>query len=196
VGDPFTQMLLAALGHPVLLFAAIVAATFVLEDPATVAAALLAADGLVAPGLALAALWFGVAAGDLGLYGLGALGARSRLGRRWVDPVRTEGLRARLRGRTITVLVTARFIPGLRLPTFTAAGAIGLPFGRFVLAVVAATLVWTSLLFGAFYALGRAAEEVLGAWRWAAAAVLVLAVWALERAAVRSRWARAETGHG
>ena len=196
MGDPFTQFLLGALGHPALAFAAIVGATFVLEDPATAAAALLAADGLVSPGLALSALWSGVAVGDIGLYGLGALGARSRLGRRWVDPQRTEALRGRLGGHATSVLIGARFVPGLRLPTYTAAGAIGLPLGRFVAAIVAGTLVWTTLLFGAIFLLGRAVGEALGPWRWAIGVALVLGVWMTERMCARYRTATKGAANG
>lgn len=196
MGDPFTQFILGAVSHPALAFCAIVLATFVLEDPATVAAALLAADGSVAPALALAALWFGVAAGDIGLYGLGRLGASSPLGRRWFHPERADALRERLRGRTATVLIGARFVPGLRLPTYTTAGMLGLPLGRFVAAVVAGTLAWTSLLFGASFVLGRVALDSVGHWRWIIGAALVLGVWLVERAVSRYHARTAEIGHG
>ena len=137
-----------------------------------------------------------VAAGDVGLYGLGALGVRNPLARRWVNADAVARLRGRLQQRAVTVLIGARFVPGLRLPTYTAAGALGIPLGRFVLAVVAGTLVWTTLLFGAAFALGRVALEQLGPWRWAVAAVLVVGVWLIERAIARNRARRPEVTHG
>ena len=70
--------LLLGLGsNPWAIAAAIVLATFVLEDVATVAAALLAADNMITPSLALAALFTGIFIGDCLLYGLGAA-ARTR----------------------------------------------------------------------------------------------------------------------
>jgi len=181
LGDPFTASIAAAIGHPATAFAVIVIATFILEDAATIAAGVVVADGMLAPELALAALWFGVAAGDIGLYGLGAAGARSGLLRRWLAPERVEGLRFRLERRLATVLVGARFMPGLRLPTYTAAGALGVCPWRFAGIVVLATLVWTSLLFCAACQLGATTAATLGPWRWGAAVLLLAGVWAGER---------------
>jgi len=187
LGDPFTASIAAAIGHPATAFAVIVLATFVLEDAATVAAGVVVADGMLAPELALAALWVGVAAGDVGLYGLGAAGARNALVRRWLPHERMQTLRARFDGRLATILIGARFLPGLRLPTYTAAGALGVCPWRFAGIIVAATLVWTSLLFCVACQLGAATAESLGPWRWGSAALLVGGVWAGERWIAR-RW--------
>ena len=67
-GDP-TAALLALGSTPWAIAIAIVLATFVLEDVATIAAAFLAATGAVPPMVALSALFVGIFAGDLGLYG-------------------------------------------------------------------------------------------------------------------------------
>ena len=68
--------------EPWLLALAIIAATFIHEDIATVATGMLVADGVTSVGVALPALYIGIVAGDLGLYGMGRLVALNRISKR------------------------------------------------------------------------------------------------------------------
>lgn len=166
----------AATDSPLLQCGAIILATFILEDAATVLSAMLAADGAVAPELALPSLVAGIALGDLALYGLGRLAAQNsharwlaardpaRAARRWLDRDLAE-----------TVWMT-RFLPGTRLPAYTAFGFLGLPFGRFARAVCGAVVVWTVALFFAAYFYGKEAGRILGPWRWPVGIALALLV--------------------
>lgn len=131
----FHNIFLGLLAQPGLLFVAIVVATFILEDPATIAVGVLLAKGLVSWPFALVALGAGIFLGDVGLYGLG------------------RGVRAGLfRKRTWTYLPTkfdlvlARFVPGLRTLTFGAAGFFHFPFGSYLLITFPSTIVWTGIL--------------------------------------------------
>jgi membrane protein DedA with SNARE-associated domain len=64
--------LLALAGHTAWFqAAAIIVGTFILEDAATVVAAMQVDDHALPLWLALAALYAGIVLGDLGLYGLG-----------------------------------------------------------------------------------------------------------------------------
>jgi membrane protein DedA with SNARE-associated domain len=74
-----------------------------------------------------------------------------------------------------------RMLPGTRLPTYTACGFLRADLRRFVLGVIAATLVWTSLLFGAALLLGNYLLVQLGTWGWAAGPALAIAVLLLGR---------------
>src|SRR5690242_11016632 len=78
--------------HPLLQAIAIIVGTFVLEDAATVIAAMQADDGKLSWLLALVALYVGIILGDLGLYGLGWLSARIPIVARWLPPQRTDTL--------------------------------------------------------------------------------------------------------
>jgi membrane protein DedA with SNARE-associated domain len=160
--------LLAFAGHsPVLQAAAIVFATFVLEDAATVIAAMAAQQGTVSIPLALGSLFVGIVLGDLGLYGLGRLATRLRWIARLLPPQRQEAVRAWLSGRVFQVVFVSRFVPGLRLPTYTTCGFLGADLRPFILAAVIATSVWTSLLFGVSMRIGQLLIDHLGTWRWA-----------------------------
>lgn len=168
----------------------IVLATFVLEDAATVLAALQAQAGVVSEPLALGALYAGIVLGDLGLYGLGRLSGRVRWAARFVPPSRMRQGRAWLDGRVFPVVFASRFIPGARLPTYTACGFLGANLRAFALATTLATLVWTSLLFGLSLHVGALLLHLLGAWRWAGGVGLVLAILVLGRTAARLQEAR------
>lgn len=164
-------------GHgPALQALAVIAGTFVLEDATTVIAAAQAQAGAISTPVALGALYVGIVLGDIGLYGLGALSARLRWARRWLPPERMRRGRDWLGGHVVRVVLASRFLPGTRLPVYTACGFLGADFKRFVLAAVVATLAWTSVLFAVSLAVGGVLLDHLGAWRWAGTVGLAAAV--------------------
>ena len=169
-------LLLLAGKTPWLQAAAIVAGTFILEDAATVAAALQAQAGAVSIPLALAALYAGIVLGDLGLYGAGRAASFVPWVRRWLPPQRQEVVRGWLSGRVFRVVLISRFLPGLRLPTYTTCGFVGADLKQFTLAAVIATSIWTSLLFAVSLKVGKFLMDHLGAWRWAGSAGLIVCV--------------------
>lgn len=192
-GDPTTALL--ALGSaPWAIAVAIVLATFILEDVATIAAALLAATGVVPPAIALCALFAGIFAGDLGLYGLGAAARTRDWARRMIGERRMAKGRVWLKRRYISALIGARFMPGFRLPTYTASGFLALPFWPFVAVAAAACLVWTSLVFSLVYFFGVMAVEHLGVWRWILAGLLLAVILAGPTLADRFARRTAESG--
>jgi membrane protein DedA with SNARE-associated domain len=171
-----TEMLLILGSSPVAIAVAIILATFVLEDAATVAAALLAASGLIAPPLAFAALFIGIFGGDLGLYGLGAAARTQDWARRRIGDARIERGRAWLNQHLVAALVTARCVPGLRMPAYSTSGFLGVSFKAFAAITAGASLAWTAVAFGIVYAFGAAALTVIGPWIWAVGAVFIAAL--------------------
>ena len=150
--------------------------TFVLEDAATILAAMDVQVGQVQLDVALVSLYCGIVLGDLGLYGLGRLAASTPWARRWAPPERFTRSGQLLRGHVFKVVFVSRFVPGARLPTYTACGYFSVDFRRFTLAAVVATLIWTTLLFSVSLRLGHYMVEYLGAWRWVGMAGFALTV--------------------
>lgn len=166
-----SELLGSAAGSKPLQAGTIILGTFVLEDAATLLAAMQVASGAISLPLALGALYAGIVLGDLGLYGLGTLSARHPWARRLVPPRRQDIGHVWVRRRVIPLVLISRFVPGLRLPTYTTLGFLRAPIGQFALAAIAATLVWTSGLFFISLKLGVLMERYLGIWRWAGLAV-------------------------
>lgn len=177
---------LAAAASPALLLAAILAASFVLEDAAVVAAALLAARGLVDPGAALAILCFGTTAGDFGLHFAGRWARRHRWVERRCSAAGFERASDRVHRRPWRALILARFVPGLRLPTYLASGLMRVPLGSFSAAVIPANLVWTLALFLA----GAAGWATIPKTSSLAAAIVGIAMAALSVSVSKPRRAR------
>jgi membrane protein DedA with SNARE-associated domain len=152
--------------NPWLLVLAIIAGTFVHEDIATVATGILVADGVTSASVALPALYVGIIAGDLGLYGIGRLVALNRLSKRLAGGKRFSALQLWLDERLFAGVFIVRFLPGLRMPAYTTYGFLALPFRSFVLAVVFAAIIWTTGLFYLAYQFGALTSDWLGILRW------------------------------
>ena len=150
--------------------------TFVLEDVATVSAALLTAYGHIMPEAAFICLLTGIILGDLGLYGLGYGATRFRWANKLLEHKKVALAHDWLDNREILAVLAARFIPGARLPTYTAMGFFKLSFPKFVATVFIASVIWTSLLFFAILTIGEIFVEHLHAWRWPMAITMLLIV--------------------
>ncbi len=171
--------------HPAIQAGAIVLGTFILEDAATVLAAMEVETNKVTLALALASLYVGIVLGDFGLYGLGRLAALFPWANRWIPAQKAAKGRAWVEAHVFRVVFVSRFLPGARLPTYTTCGFLNANFTRFALAAVVATLIWTSLLFGVSLHIGRALADHLGAWRWAGAVGFAATIVIMGRLAAR-----------
>ena len=155
--------------------------TFVLEDVATVSAALLASYGHLMPEMAYFSLLAGIILGDLGLYGLGYGAARFQWAKNFLHKKRVVMIHDWLDKREVLAVIAARFVPGARLPTYTAMGFFELSFIKFLITVFIASVLWTSLLFAAIFALGEVFVDQLEVWRWPMAGIMIVAVVVLPR---------------
>ena len=131
----------------------IASATFVSEDLTCIATGILIAAGKLGfvPG-ALACV-LGIYVGDLLLYFGGRFVGRPIVRWRPMRKVLTEAKLDRaskwLSERGARVVIASRFTPGLRLPTYVAAGILKTRFWTFAGYFFLAALVWTPLLVGA-----------------------------------------------
>jgi membrane protein DedA with SNARE-associated domain len=181
----FTDMLGAAAGSKPLQVVTIIAGTFVLEDAATLLAAMQVATGGIPLAIALGSLYAGIVLGDLGLYGLGRLSHENAWARRLVPQRRQELGREWASERILPIVIVSRFVPGLRLPTYTTLGYLRAPVQKFAFAAILATLVWTSGLFFISMKLGMLLMRYLGVWRWAGLAVFCVILILVGRFATR-----------
>ncbi len=158
------DLLLTLCQQPLLLGLTLFAATFVAEDVATIAAGVLVSQTGADPFAALTAVILGTAMGDLALYGFGRWGGNTKLGRKLracSDVKRAEGW---ISGRVLALVFAARFLPGSRLPVFTASGLVAAPFAPVAAIIAITTPFWTGGLFAVSYYAGEAgAQELIAA---------------------------------
>jgi membrane protein DedA with SNARE-associated domain len=153
---------LDGMGDPWTIAIALALTTLLVEDLAIAAGVALAAQGAISWPLSLLAVGGGIAAGDLGLYALGLGATRFPALRRHDMATRFEGTRATLLRRLPSAVLVARVVPGLRLVTYTACGALRVPLAPFAAWVAVAVTAWTAGLYALAVAIGGALAERLG----------------------------------
>lgn len=126
--------------------------TFLSEDAACLAAGTLASQGRITFAFAIAACFSGILAGDLALYWAGRLIGPRLLSigfvSRFVSLERVAKASEWLNDRGGRAVFMSRFITGLRLPTYFAAGTLRTDFAKFLFYFVAASAIWTPILVG------------------------------------------------
>jgi membrane protein DedA with SNARE-associated domain len=137
---------------PVLLAStAIILLSFVSEDAATLSSALSIFGGPLSWPIGFAACFAGIWLGDLGLYSLARWLGKPVLQSRWVarfaDAGAIERCQEKFNLRGSLALLTSRFVPGTRLPTYLAAGLLSMPLGRFALVTAFAAFLWIGGIF-------------------------------------------------
>ena len=169
---------------PAVLFLSIILLSYLLEDLAIVTAAVLAADGSMGVGLALSAVFVGIATGDLGLYYLAAWSARWRSFRYKLLTNRSmRYVRSRLKNNTTTNIFIIRFIPGLRTLGYSLCGLFSIDVWRFMAAVLLATGLWTGLIFGLVYQVGSSEWLQSSEYKWWLVPIAVVLLFSTNRIA-------------
>ena len=169
------------------LYLGVLLSPFVQEDVGLFAAAGLAASGASDPLATYAVFLAGLIVSDVWKYGWGRLALKSAWARRQAERPAAVKARTFLHDNLARTLLSVRFVPGLRMATYIAAGYVGAPFPRFVVWVVISAVILTVLVFGLFLVLGAALGESVRAWLPLIGAGLALA--ALGTVAMRARTA-------
>lgn len=154
--------------------------TLLQEDVPAVGAALLTAAGTLAWPAGFLGVFLGIWAGDALLYGFARGVGRPLLqyawARRFLDPAAVARSERWFAAQGDWLLLSSRFIPGTRLPTYLAAGFLRLPFGRFLLVTGAAVALWTLGIFSLAHHLGPSALRGLERWNVGGWAIVPLAI--------------------
>lgn len=140
-------VLTAVADNPILLAIVLFGATFIAEDLATIAAGIVVAQVDASPVAALTGVILGTAVGDIALYAFGRWGAHTRFGKRLRRRDDVRRAESWVQARALWLVFAARFMPGLRLPVFTASGLVRTPAWPVAAIIAATTPVWTAALF-------------------------------------------------
>ena len=153
--------------------------TFASEDAAGLSAGSLIQQAMIHPVLAMVAIFVGIWAGDLLLFFAGMhlrpLATRWERARRLLADPRVAGATRWLEHNTWMAVAISRVLPGSRLPTYLAAGLIGLSPVHFMAWTALACLMWTPVLI----AVGAGGSSLVQVWIpglpfWMVAAMVVI----------------------
>ena len=140
---------------------AIILLSFVSEDAATISSSLSIFGGPLSWPLGFATCFAGIWLGDLGLYWLARYLGKPVLRSRWIarfaDADAIERCQEKFNQHGSLTLLTSRFVPGTRLPTYLAAGLLSMPVARFALVTAFAALLWIGGIFAIAALLGSQA---------------------------------------
>ncbi|MGB5422994.1 MAG: VTT domain-containing protein [Desulfobacterales bacterium] len=127
-------------------------ATLISEDLTCIGAGLMAAGGAIGLTPAIVASFAGIFVGDILLYLAGRFIGQPALRRpplKWV--IKSDDVARASRwfaAKGAVIVLTSRFLPGSRLPTYFSAGMLGADFRRFTLYLGLAAALWTPILVG------------------------------------------------
>jgi membrane protein DedA with SNARE-associated domain len=147
------------------------------------------AQGRLTFGPALLGCSLGIFLGDIGLFLAGRWLGRPVVARaplRWfLSPESLDRASAWFVHRGPRAIFLSRFMPGLRLPTYFAAGVLRTSLPRFMLYFLLAVLAWTPVLVGGALVFGHQALELFDTWGATALVAVLVGLLLLERVVVR-----------
>jgi membrane protein DedA with SNARE-associated domain len=151
---------------PLVILTALFVLTFISEDAACLGAGALAAQGRITLAAAIFACFAGIVVGDVGLYWVGRMFgsglAKSRVAARFVSHGSIERAGKWLERKGAVPVFTSRFVTGLRLPTYLAAGFFRTRFRSFLAYFVVAAAIWTPVAVGlSYFSAGLFAQSIV-----------------------------------
>ena len=133
-------------------------------------------------------LWLGVIASDLWKYFIGTWALTHPKARAARNLDRIQSMEDDVKRHLGVTLMTVRFMPLARIPTYAACGYFGVKYWRYALWIAIASAAYIAVAYAAYKAFGMMVGEQL---RWilpiAAGAVLALMAWR-----VWKRWQRGQ----
>ena len=148
------------MANPMLLAVGLILATFILEDAATTAGAFLAAQSVMPPELAFGAVLSGIIIGDAAIYGLGFSAQSHPRVKSFLDKRNLLPDNDVIDRHMAIAVITARFLPGFRFPTYVLCGFLKMSFPLFMAIIIVAVGVWTTVLFWVVYQIGEAVMHI------------------------------------
>jgi membrane protein DedA with SNARE-associated domain len=149
------------------------------EEVAIVVAGVLSAQGVLRPEFAIVVCLAGAITGDAILYAIGYRWGRGLLAAHpalanLLQADREQRFEKAIQRHSFKVMLLARFMVGIRAPVYLAAGAVRMPFRRFLLTdLFCATLV-VGFVFGLSYAYGDDVARWIRRAEWTFTLVVVL----------------------
>lgn len=159
--DVLTLIDSAAQNYPWAVYLVVFAAPFIQEDSAVIGTAALTAIGKLALGPAVIAIFFGLFFSDIWKYWIGALALKNKTGLKISKRDKVLSLKEKVLAYPFSTLISARFIPMTRIPTYIACGFFKYSYPKFCGYIALTAGIYIALFFGAFLLVGELMAEQL-----------------------------------
>jgi len=140
------------------LYLCLFALPFVQEDVAVIAAATASLAGAGPTGLIFVIILVGLTCSDVWKYWVGWFARHYSWAHKFAEKPGVSVAGTLVKKELYQTLLTARFVPGTRIPTYIACGFFESPYLRFVLLVISTAFLYVTLMFALFHLAG----EVIG----------------------------------
>lgn len=145
--------------YPWGIYALVAISPFIQEDAAIISAAAAAASGAGSPQILFITLIIALSASDLWKYWLGRAAHANERGRKFANKPSVQAAREKVVKRLGLSLITARFVPGTRVPLYIACGFFKAPFPKVAFYVMTSAIMYASIAFVLFHWLGEVAGD-------------------------------------
>ena len=162
--------------NPYAIALGIILISYLLEDAAIVAAALLSVEGTLPTHLGIIAVFIGIASGDIGLFYIGRYSHKFHWVQQKLVHTKVIKIQKKLQKNAFLNVFLIRFLPGLRGTGYLVCGALHIRPSTFFISVGLATLLWSVIIYTSIFALGDALWVESSLWRWVLAPTLIIAI--------------------
>ena len=146
------------------LFAAIFFLPFLQEDAAVIGAATASLLGLAPTHLLFITIVLGLLASDAWKYWIGRWARRYEWAHKFAEKPGVSVAGDLVRKEFVQTMLTARFVPGTRIPTYVACGFFKAHYGKYLVVLTGTATLYVIIMFTLFHALGLVAGEKAKFW--------------------------------
>ncbi|MFC2952642.1 DedA family protein [Marinicaulis aureus] len=146
------------------LFGALFLTPFLQEDFGVILAATASLAGTAPTVLLIAAILTGLVASDAWKYWMGRLARRYQWAHKFAEKPGVSVAGDLIRKEFLQTMLTARFVPGTRIPTYIAAGFFKAYYPKYVLTLVFTASLYIGVVFSLFHTVGAVAGEEAIVW--------------------------------
>ncbi len=146
------------------LFGALFLTPFLQEDFGVILAATASLAGTAPTILLIGAILCGLVASDAWKYWMGRLARRYEWAHKFAEKPGVSVAGDLIRKEFVQTMLTARFVPGTRIPTYIAAGFFKAYYPKYVLTLVFTASLYIGVVFSLFHTVGAVAGEEAIVW--------------------------------
>ena len=147
-----------------LLYLSIFVLPFIQEDAAVIGAATASITGTGETAMILVVIFLGLLGSDAWKYWMGRLARRYEWAHKFAEKPGVSIAGDLVRKEFLQTMMTARFVPGTRIPTYIACGFFKANYAKYIIVLGITAAMYLVVVFGLFHSAGAVAGEKAKIW--------------------------------